>query len=66
MRKYYGVNFDDARMMYATVTGQMGNGDFIYTECDSDYNLIDMDKQYIRIRRKATGADRYTNVFIRL
>lgn len=48
MKRYYGYNIDDNRVMIATVTGQMSDGTLVYTECDAKGNLIDIDKQYTR------------------
>lgn len=48
MRRYYGWNISENRVMLATVTGCMDDGTMIYTECDPHFNLIDIDKQYIR------------------
>ena len=48
MRKYYGWNDDENRTMLATVTGETFNGMLVYTECDGNGNLINIDKQYYR------------------
>lgn len=47
-RIYYGWNIEENRVMLATITGQMSNEQFIYTECDSNGDLINIDKQYRR------------------
>ena len=48
MKKYYGINTAENRVMFATITGQMADGTLVYTECDEKGNLIDTDKQYTR------------------
>ena len=46
---YYGMCIEGkTRVMFATVTGQMADGTFVYTECDGCGNLINMDVQYTR------------------
>ena len=47
-RRRYGCTFEDGqiRTMLAVVTGEMSDGTKVWTECDADRNLIDMDKQY--------------------
>ena len=49
MRKRYGITFADGkeRMIYAVVTGEMSDGTKVWTECDADKHLIDIDKQYL-------------------
>jgi hypothetical protein len=54
MRKYYGWNDDEDRVMFATVTGEMFNGMLVYTECDGNGNLINIDKQYYRTLKCGT------------
>lgn len=51
MRKYYGYNNDESRVMYATITGEMCDGTKIYTECDESGNLVNIDRQYVRTLR---------------
>lgn len=48
MKKYYGQNTEENRVMFATVTGQMAEGTLVYTECDEKGELIAIDKQYTR------------------
>ena len=48
MRIYYGWNIIESRVMFATITGQMSTGQYVYTECDAYGKLIDIDKQYLR------------------
>lgn len=48
MKRYYGWNVDENRVMVATVTGEMADGTLVYTECEANGNLIDIDKQYTR------------------
>lgn len=54
MKKYYGWNASENRVMLTTVTGKMITGVYVYTECDADFNLINPDKQYIRSFRHGT------------
>lgn len=54
MRKYYGWNYDENRTMLATVTGEMFNGMLVYTECDGNGKLINIDKQYYRTLKQGT------------
>lgn len=54
MRKYYGWNDDENRTMLATVTGEMFNGMLVYTECDGNGNLININKQYYRTTKYGT------------
>lgn len=48
MKKRYGITFENgqSRQMFAVVTGEMIDGTKVWTECDSNKNLIDIDKQY--------------------
>lgn len=48
MKKRYGITFENgqSRQMLAVVTGEMIDGTKVWTECDSNKNLIDIDKQY--------------------
>lgn len=49
MRKRYGYTFDENkqhRVMFAIPTGQMVDGTLVWTECDNNKNLIDIDTQY--------------------
>ena len=48
MRKRYGITFEDGknRQMIAIVTGEMADGTKVWTECDANKELIDIDKQY--------------------
>ena len=48
IRIYYGWNVEENRVMLATITGQMSDGQFVYTECNSNGDLIEIDKQYRR------------------
>lgn len=59
---YYGMDAEGKKpVMLATITGQMNNGTYIYTECDSNGNLIDIDVQYTR------SINRYgTQLFFRI
>ena len=54
MRKYYGWNNEENRTMIATVTGEMFNRMLVYTECDGNGNLINIDKQYYRTTKSGT------------
>lgn len=54
MRKYYGWNNEESRVMIATITGEMSDGTKVYTECDGNGNLIDIDKQYYRRTKYGT------------
>ena len=49
-RIYYGCDIEakDNAVMFATITGQMSDGTYVYTECDGKGNLINLDKQYTR------------------
>lgn len=60
MKKYYGYNNDESRVMYATITGEMCDGAKIYTECDGSGNLVNIDKQYIRTLKH--GAQWYFGI----
>lgn len=60
VRRYYGWNDKEHRVMLATVTGEMADGTKVYTECTGDRELINMDAQYIRTLRYGSV------VFIRL
>lgn len=48
MRKRYGITFENTRhrMIFCVVTGAMADGTKVWTECDKDKNIIDIDKQY--------------------
>lgn len=48
MKKRYGITFESGtkRMMFAVVTGEMIDGTKVWTECDADKNIINIDKQY--------------------
>ena len=48
MRKRYGVTFENGtqRMMFAVITGEMDDGTKVWTECDANKQIIDIDKQY--------------------
>lgn len=48
MRKRYGITFNgkEYRMMYAVVTGEMVDGTKVWTECNYNKELIDIDTQY--------------------
>lgn len=48
MKKYYGWNDEESRVMFATITGEMADGTKVYTECDENGETINLDKQYIR------------------
>lgn len=48
MKKYYGWNLQEERTMIATVTGQMSDGTLVYTECDANGEIINIDNQYRR------------------
>ena len=48
VKTYYGLNYEESRVMFAIVTGEMADGTLVYTECDGFGNLIDIDKQYRR------------------
>lgn len=50
-RIYYGWNIEEKRVMLATITGQMSNGQYVYTECNSAGDLVNTDKQYSRVLR---------------
>jgi hypothetical protein len=36
MKKYYGWNTEEGRVMFATVTGQMDDGVLVYTEIEQN------------------------------
>ena len=48
MRKRYGITFENGthREMFAVVTGEMSDGTKVWTECNINYELIHIDKQY--------------------
>lgn len=49
MRRRYGIVVNDDgthRMIIAIVTGEMADGTKVWTECDSNRNLINIDDQY--------------------
>ena len=56
MRKYYGLAIEPdntTRTIYATITGQMDTGQYIYTEIEQDNtgaitDKLILDNQYIR------------------
>lgn len=48
MKKYYGWNLQEGRTMIATVTGQMSDGTLVYTECDANGEIININNQYLR------------------
>lgn len=48
MKKYYGWNDEENRVMFAVITGEMVDGTKVYTECDESGEIIDADKQYRR------------------
>lgn len=48
VKRYYGWNVSEGRVMLACITGQMSDGTYVYTECDPACNLIDPEKQYTR------------------
>ena len=48
MKIYYGMDLEQNRTMFATITGEMADGTKVYTECDGNGELINIDKQYIR------------------
>lgn len=48
MKKYYGWNDEESRVMFAVITGEMADGTKVYTECDESGEIIDDDKQYRR------------------
>lgn len=54
MRAWWGVTYEKDgthRMMTAVVTGEMQDGTKVWTECDRQKKLIDIDKQYTMQRR---------------
>lgn len=70
MRIYYGMELEENRAMFATVTGQMADGTFVYTEIEmredgsavkinGEYKLL-LDNQYTRHLKYGT------QMFIRL
>jgi hypothetical protein len=59
-RIYYGYNYDESRVMFATITGEMCDGSKVYTECDANGAIINAAKQYARTTRH--GAQ----IFIKL
>ena len=48
MRRRFGITWEGntVRTMMAVVTGEMSNGRKVWTECDTNGELVDMDKQY--------------------
>ena len=59
-QRRYGWNDDKKQPIICTVTGEMSDGTKVWTECDANRNLIDIDTQYIlRVRNQ-------WNEFIRL
>lgn len=48
MKKRYGITFENGenRQMIAIVTGVMADGTKVWTECNENKELIDIDKQY--------------------
>ena len=48
MRKRYGITFEDGkeRMIFAIVTGEMIDGTKVWTECDVNKQITDINKQY--------------------
>lgn len=48
MKKYYGWNWEESRVMFATITGEMADGTKVYTECNENGEIINADKQYRR------------------
>ncbi len=49
MRKRTGLRFEDNKpiRMLAIVTGVMSDGTKVWTECDNNGELINIDKQYL-------------------
>ena len=39
MKIYFGLNVDEDRLMYATVTGEMADGSIVYTEIEHDADM---------------------------
>lgn len=59
LRVYSGWNSTEGRTMFATVTGKIESGRasdtlFVYTECDRNGELLDLNKQYYRKFRYGT------------
>lgn len=48
MKKYYGWNQEESRVMFAIITGEMDDGTKVYTECDGHGETLNPDKQYRR------------------
>lgn len=48
MRKRYGITFENgkSRQMIAVITGEMADGTKVWTECDTNKNLENIDIQY--------------------
>ena len=49
MKRRYGITIDasgNSRMIFAVVTGEMADGTKVWTECDAERNLINIDRQY--------------------
>ena len=48
MRRRGGMTFENGHHKYiaCVVTGEMTDGTKVWTECDKDKNLINIDKQY--------------------
>lgn len=59
VKVYYGLNYEESRTMLGTITGEMIDGTKIYTECDWEGNLINMDKQYRRTLKYGTQLFTY-------
>ena len=53
-RRSYGITFEESgkhRMIMCIVTGEMVDGSKVWTECDSNRNLINIDAQYTLQKR---------------
>lgn len=48
MKKYYGWNWEEGRVMFAIITGEMADGTKVYTECNESGEIVNADRQYRR------------------
>ena len=48
MKRRYGITYENGKIkeMLAIVTGVMSDGTKVWTECDAQKNLVNMDIQY--------------------
>lgn len=56
-RRRYGCTFEDGhmKMIMCIVTGEMADGTKVWTECDAERNIKDINKQYtLQVRNNWT------------